>query len=460
MKSSVTEICTEQLRYFQTGVTRELRYRKHCLGLLLQNIQRYEKEICNALYQDLRKPEFESLSTEVYMVIKELRYTLKNLHRWAKPRRVRSSLLNFPSSDSLHHQPYGRVLIIAPFNYPFQLAIRPLIGALAAGNTVVLKPSEWCPHTAEIIQKIITETFPPGQVAVITGAVETTQELLRQPWDYIFFTGSTAVGKQVAQAAAHHLTPVTLELGGKSPCIVDATASIDIAARRIAFGKLINAGQTCIAPDYILVHRQVKDKLVAALIREIENFYGKNPQTSPDFPRIIHSRHLQRLVGYLTHQRVIYGGQLDEKDNYLAPTLVDQPDWDSPLMQQEIFGPILPIITYNHEEEIHPLISKNPTPLALYVFSERKKFVKKIIDQFSFGGATINDTVVHIVNSRLPFGGVGSSGLGQYGGRFSFETFSHKKAVVKRATWCDIKIRYAPYSQKLNKLKLLFRWFT
>lgn len=460
MKSTVTEICTEQTRYFQTGVTRDIQFRKNSLRLLLQNIQQHEKEICKALYQDLRKPEFESLSTEIYMVLKELRYTLKNLNRWTKSQRVRPSWLNFPSTDSLHYQPYGRVLIIAPFNYPFQLAMRPLIGALAAGNTVVLKPSEWCPHTAELLQQIINQTFDSGHVEVVTGPVETAKELLQQPWDYIFFTGSTAVGKLVAHAAAHYLTPVTLELGGKSPCIVDPSASLDIAARRIAFGKLINAGQTCVAPDYILVHRSVKDKLIDALIREIEKFYGKNPQTSPDFSRIINKRHLLRLKELLTHQRVIYGGHLEENDNYLAPTLVDEPQWDSPLMQQEIFGPILPIISYTNEYEIDTLVSKNPTPLALYVFSERKNFVKQIIDRFSFGGATINDTVVHLVNSRLPFGGVGNSGMGQYGGRFSFETFSHKKAVVHRATWCDIKIRYAPYSGKLKQLKLFFRWFT
>lgn len=458
MEQQILKINTSQKDFFQSGATRDVSFRKKTLQKLLIAIQENEKEICEALFKDFKKPEFESVVTETFIVINELKSVLKNLTRWAKPKSVSPTLLNFPSSDAIYYQPYGTVLIIAPFNYPFQLALLPLIGAVAAGNTAVLKPSEHTPHVSALIKKIVSQVFIPQHVSLIEGGVACSQELLKNTWDYIFFTGSVAVGKIVAKAAAEYLTPITLELGGKSPCIVDDTAKIPLAARRIVFGKFVNAGQTCIAPDYILVQKNVKQKLVDALIAEIERFYGKNPKDSPDLARIINYKNWQRLCGYLQGQKLAYGGQSDAETLYLSPTLVDEPPMDSAVMQEEIFGPILPVLSYENREDIKKVISKNPNPLSLYLFSENKKFSEKIIREFSFGGGTVNDTLVHFANPRLPFGGIGNSGMGNYSGKFSFETFSHKKSVVKRGTWIDLKIRYAPYSGKIKRLKQLLKW--
>lgn len=436
----------------------DINYRKESLKKLLHNIRLHENEVTSALHGDFKKPEFEAYVTEIALAYSELKLTIKNLNSWAKPKNVWPSLLNFPSSDAIHFEPYGEVLIVSPWNYPFLLAICPLIGAVAAGNKVVLKPSELAPHTSAVLSKIISKTFDAGHVTVKQGGAEVAEKLLEKRWDYIFFTGSVAVGKIVAAAAARNLTPVTLELGGKNPCIVDETAKLPLAAKRIIWGKMVNAGQTCIAPDYILVHHSVKEKLLALLQQEITVMYGQNPMESEDFARIISLKNWKRQISLLENHKIYSGGQSDEKTLYISPTIVDEPAWNSTLMQEEIFGPILPVKAYADFSDLTRHISTYEKPLALYLFSSDKKNIQKTIGHFSFGGGCINDTVIHFGNERLPFGGVGHSGIGAYHGKRSFDTFSHKKSIVKKATWLDIPMRYAPYKNKLPLLKKMLNW--
>ena len=436
----------------------DIGYRKEILKRLLNAIIVHEDEIISALKADFHKPEFETVVTETSYVISDLKHTIKNLSRWAMPKRVFPFVVNIPSSDYIYKEPYGKVLVISPWNYPFQLALCPVIAAVAAGNQVVLKPSELTPNTAEIIQKIIAKVFSINQVEVIQGDASVATQLLSQRWDYIFFTGSVAVGKIVAKAAAQHLTPVTLELGGKNPCIVDETANLKIAAKRIVWGKFINAGQTCIAPDYILVHQKSKAQFIQYLKEEITHAYGDNPEISPDYARIINAKNWSRLVDMIESDKVIFGGKFNSETNYLAPTIIEENNLDSLIMQDEIFGPLLPIVTYHYESEIDTIIAKYEKPLALYVFSERNYFCNEIISKHSFGGGCINDTMVHFSNNKLPFGGVGHSGIGAYHGQLSFDIFSHHKAVVKKATWIDLPLRYAPYKGKLTIVKKLLNW--
>lgn len=436
----------------------DLKYRKETLIKLLNQIIIHENDIVKALYDDFKKPAFEAVLTETNYVISELKDTIKNLNKWAKPKKVLPSILNFPSRDFIYKEPYGKVLIIAPWNYPFQLALCPLISAVAAGNQVVLKPSELTPKTAAIIAQIIEETFHVNHVEVIQGDAEISQKLLSQRWDYIFFTGSVTVGKIVAKAAAEHLTPVTLELGGKNPCIIDETANLKLAAKRIVWGKFINAGQTCIAPDYILIQKDMKTKFIDYLKEEITLAYGQNPEESPDFARIINHKNWERLVKQIEPEKVLFGGKTDAEDLYIAPTLIDEPKLDSLIMKDEIFGPLLPIISYESETDIKNTISKYEKPLSLYVFSENKSFADKMILNYSFGGGCINDTVIHFSNKRLPFGGVGHSGIGAYHGRLSFDIFSHQKGIVKKANWLDLQMRYAPYKNKLKLIRRILKW--
>jgi len=433
-------------------------FRKETLVKLLNAVIIHENEIIQALYDDFKKPAFEAVLTETNYVILELKNTIKNLKNWAKPKRVFPSILNFPSTDCIYKEPYGKVLIIAPWNYPFQLALCPLIAAVAAGNQVVVKPSELTPKTSEIIAEIIAKVFDKKHVEVVEGGIEVSQQLLSERWDYIFFTGSVAVGKIVAKAAAENLTPVTLELGGKSPCIIDETANLKLAAKRIAWGKFVNAGQTCIAPDYILIQKDMKSHFVAYLKQEIKKAYSKNPRESPDFARIVNVKNWQRLVNIIEADKVIFGGQSDIKDCYIAPTLVSETSLDSPVMKDEIFGPILPILTYKNETEMNCILSRYEKPLALYIFTENHAFSKQIIEKYSFGGGCINDTMVHFSNKRLPFGGVGHSGIGAYHGKLSFDVFSHQKSIVKKANWLDLPMRYAPYKDKLQTIKKLLKW--
>lgn len=435
-----------------------LEQRKKALQKLLKSIIDHEEEVLEALHKDFKKPKFEGILSETGYVIADLKNTIKNITKWSKPTKAFPSLLNFPSTDYIVKEPYGKVLIISPWNYPFQLALSPLIAAIAAGNSVTLKPSELTPYTSAVVSKIIRESFDVRQALVVTGDATIAQDLLKKRWDYIFFTGSVPVGKIVAKAAAENLTPVTLELGGKSPCIVDETANLELAAKRIVWGKFLNAGQTCIAPDYLIVHYRQKKKLTNLIIQEIKKAYGENPQESEDFARIINLKNWRRQVGLIENQFLLYGGENNEEELYLAPTLVDEPIAESLVMQEEIFGPILPIVTYENKEHLHRTISRYEKPLALYVFSTDSSFQKEIISKYSFGGGCINDTLVHFANKNLPFGGVGHSGVGAYHGKYGFDTFSHKKSVTKKANWLDIPLRYAPYKGKIKMIKRILNW--
>jgi aldehyde dehydrogenase (NAD+) len=432
--------------------------RKSYLKQLLHELELAEDVICDALYRDFKKPAFEAVLTETYYVKSVIKELIGNLESWTKPKWVLPSLLNFPSSDYILKDPYGSVLVIAPWNYPFQLALCPAIAAFAAGNRVTIKPSEHTPTTSTSIADLIGRVFPKEWIEVIEGDAKVASQLLAQRWDYIFFTGSVAVGKLVAQAAAQQLTPTTLELGGKNPCIVHCSAAIKLSAKRIVWGKFINAGQTCIAPDYVLVDSKIKDQFIMALQVEIEKAYGKNTAQSPDYTRIVNKTHYNRLIKLLENQTIQYGGIANAEDHFISPTLVNEPSLESALMQDEIFGPILPIISYQNEAEIEAIVARYEKPLALYVFATEEKFSKKITSQFSFGGGCINDTVIQFNNKRLPFGGVGHSGYGAYHGKYSIDTFLHQKSMVKKANWLDLPLRYAPYGNKLAGIRKMLRW--
>ena len=449
-----------QEKYFKNGNTLPISKRKKLLKNLKKEILSNEDKIFRALNDDLRKSNYETYLTEIGILISEIDLFLSNLEKWAKPKKVKSSLLSFPSSDYIYSEPYGKVLVLSPWNYPFQLAILPLMSAVAAGNTVVLKPSEHAPHTSKLIKEIIEKVFNKSHVLVIEGAADTASKLLEYRWDYIFFTGSVKIGKIVAAAAAKHLTPTTLELGGKNPCIIDDTVDLKLTSRRIVWGKFVNAGQTCIAPDFLIVKKNIKEQLIHHLSKEIERAYGKNPKESEDYPRIINKTNLSRLSNMIKETKILFGGEYDSDSCYFAPTIIDEPRIDSPIMNEEIFGPILPIISYEDENQIEKLISKYEKPLALYVFSNNKVFSEKIIRKYSFGGGAINDTIIHVGNPNLPFGGVGHSGIGAYHGKASFDLLSHKKSIVKKGNWLDIKIRYAPYKGKLEYIRKFFKLFS
>lgn len=457
---NIPELVQAQKNYFATQQTKNISTRKQLLKKLLSEILKREKDITNGLYLDFKKSEYESVMTETSIVISELKRTIKKIHHWAKPQIVMPAFLNFPSSSKIYKEPYGTVLVISPWNYPYQLAFVPLIGAIAAGNTVVLKPSELTPNTSKITKEILEAVFDKNLVSVVEGGVEVSTELLSQRWDYIFFTGSVQVGKIVAKAAAQFLTPVTLELGGKNPCIIDETANIKLAAKRIVWGKFINGGQTCIAPDYLLIYKSVKEKFVTHFKTEIETAYGNNPENSKDYPRIINQRNFDRLAAMLENETYLVGGKTNREDNYISPTLIDEPSLDSEVMKGEIFGPISPVISYENEEDIEKVIGNYEKPLALYVFTGNKKFANKMIAKYSFGGGTINDTTVHFANHNLPFGGVGESGIGGYHGKQTFDLFSHKKGITKRYNWLDLPVRYAPYKGKLKTLKTFMKLFS
>nr|WP_152556438.1 aldehyde dehydrogenase [Nonlabens ulvanivorans] len=445
--------------FFNSQQTKDVMYRITALQKLKAVIENKEQEIYDALANDLGKSEFEAFITEYQVITGELDKYIKKTKKWASPRKVRPSLLNFPSKARQYPEPYGNTLIISPWNYPFQLALAPLIGAVAAGNTVILKPSEFSTATSQLLQDIIDEAFIPQHVKVIQGDADVAKELTSLKWDYIFFTGSPPVGKAIYQAAAKNLTPVTLELGGKNPCVVHESAQLKIAARRIVWGKFLNAGQTCIAPDYLLVHESVKLEFIKHVKAEIINFFGENPMESSDFPRIIRDQHFEKLVDMLKDQHILTGGTHDINSLYIAPTLLDEPSRESTVMQQEIFGPILPIISYKTKGDLIEWIDSYEKSLGAYLFSNNTNFEQWFIGRFSYGGGVINDSIVQFVNERLPFGGVGNSGIGNYHGKKTFETFSHLKSVVHRGTWIDIPVKYAPYDGKLNIIKKALRWF-
>lgn len=451
------DVVAQQRSFFQSGKTKSLEFRRDALRRLQEAIAAREAEIIAALQEDLRKPTFEAIGTEIAYCKEEIAYALKGLHRWTKPKRVSTPLNLQPATSRIVPEPLGVVLIIAPWNYPFQLAMIPLIGAIAAGNCAIVKPSEITAATSKIVAQLINSTFAPEYICAVEGDKEITQGLLAQQFDHIFFTGSTSVGKIVMQAAAQQLTPVTLELGGKSPCIVDSEIQVEYSARRLLWGKFINAGQTCIAPDYLLVKSEIKDALLAAMQRVLREYYGENPESSPDYARIVSDRHFQRLCGLLEQGKILVGGETNPKERYIAPTILTEVSWDDPVMQEEIFGPILPVLEYQDLGEAIAAINARPKPLALYIFSRNQEVQQRVLQETSAGGVTINDTIIHIVSTELPFGGVGESGIGAYHGKASFDTFSHQKAVTEKSFLFDIKLRYPPYAGKLKWLNLLFR---
>ncbi len=444
-----------QQKFFMTGRTLDFAFRKNMLRKLKATILEHENDFYDVLFQDLHKSQFESYATEIGFVLDELSFNLKKLKKWMRPKKVSSGIVSFPSRSRITHEPLGIVLIIAPWNYPFQLLIAPLIGAIAAGNTVILKPSEISEHTALALEKILNAAFDEEYIRVVTGGSDVSQQLLTLDFNHIFFTGSPRVGRLIMQAAAKKLIPVTLELGGKSPCIVNDDVNVKLAARRIAWGKFLNAGQTCIAPDYLLVHENIKEALVKEIENAVHQFYGEKIKESSDYPRIISRANLERLATLIDGVKIISGGSYDITEKYFEPTVVDDVDFEKPVMQQEIFGPVLPVITFKELDEAIRLVNSRPRPLALYVFSNHKNFQDKIIAGIPAGGVTVNDTLMHIANNKLPFGGIGNSGIGKYHGFESFKTFSNIKPVVYRGRWLDVPIRYAPYGSKLKIIKYL-----
>lgn len=445
--------------FFNTHKTKNLKFRKQQLKLLSKNIKNHENELLDALYKDLGKSKVEAYATEIGMLLKSIKLMRKELKNWSKTKQTDTPLYLFPTKSYIKKEPYGTVLIIGPFNYPVQLVFEPLIGAIAAGNTAIVKPSELTPHVAIVIKDIIEDTFDEAYVSVVEGGIEETQTLLSLPFDYMFFTGSEKVGKIVYEAAARKLIPVTLELGGKSPVIVDDTANIKVASERISFGKFTNAGQTCVAPDYILVQRKVKNDLIKALKKTITEFYGENIEKSPDFGRIVNQKHFNRLNDLIQIHKdnVVFGGNSSKEDLYIEPTLLDNITNDNKIMKEEIFGPILPIITYDNFDEVLEIIQSKSKPLSLYLFSEDENMTHKVVEELSFGGGAINDTLMHLANPNLPFGGVGSSGIGQYHGKYSFDTFSHMKSYTFKSTRLESSLFFPPYKGKFKYIKTFFK---
>jgi acyl-CoA reductase-like NAD-dependent aldehyde dehydrogenase len=455
---SITEIISQQRAYFATGKTKEINFRYEKLQTLKQAVIENESAIIQALKLDLAKPEFEIFTGEINLVIKEIDNTVKHLKNWSQPKKVGVPWQLLPASAKIQPEPLGIVLIIGAWNYPFQLIIAPLIGAIAAGNCAILKPSEIAPHTSHLLAKIIAKYFEPTYIALVAGGIETNQKLLAEKFDHIFFTGSTSIGKIVMAAAAKYLTPVTLELGGKNPCIVDTEIHLENTARRIIWGKFINAGQTCVAPNYLFVNTKIKDTLLANLEKSLQEFYGDDPEKSPDYGRIISPKHFERLVNFLKDGKIVIGGKTNFAELYIAPTLIDNISFTDAVMQEEIFGPILPIIEYTDITEVITWINTQPKSLAIYLFSQNKNLQQRILQETSSGAVCLNETVLHFGVPSLPFGGVGDSGMGSYHGKTSFDTFSHDKSVLQNPFWLDVKLRYAPYKGKLPLFKQIFKF--
>ena len=452
--AQIPTLLNNQRAFFKTHATRPQYFRNQQLQRLKEAILAYEPKIEAALKQDLNKSKTESYLSEIALVLEEIGFMQKNLTKLMANKAVDSALLQFPAKSMIVYEPYGMVLNIAPWNYPFQLSLSPIVGAIAAGNTVVLKPSELAPHTSAVIAQMVHDYFDPHYFAVIEGGVAVNQALLGHAFDYIFFTGSSKVGKIVMQAASQYLTPVTLELGGKSPCIVDASADIKQAAKRIMWGKSLNSGQTCVAPDYLLVHHTVKAALIEALQEVVRQFYGDEVLKNPDYPKMISQRHYLRVKEFLKDGEAVVGGRYNDDTWQISPTVLEGVNWDSPVMQEEIFGAVLPLMTFERIETVIEQINERDKPLALYLFSKHKATQEKILAEISFGGGCINDTLLHLTNNKLPFGGVGASGMGNYHGQFSFYTFSHAKAILNKSTLIDVPLRYPPYQDgKLGLIK-------
>jgi len=454
----IKSIYKSQKEFFNSKKTLSIKYRKQSLRKLSIAISKHESSIYEALMKDLGKSQYESFLSEILFVQKEIKMMVKNIGYWAKPKRVPGSIYNFPSRDYIIPKPFGCVLNISPWNYPFNLALVPLVGAVAAGNTVVLKPSEHSPNTSKILITIIKEAFEPGHVSVVIGDAKEAQQLLSLRWDYIFFTGSTSIGKIVAKAAAEFLTPTTLELGGKNPCVVEESSMIKLTAKRIVWGKFFNCGQTCIAPDYIMVNYKIKDKLIEALKIAIKDAFGEKPIESKSYGRLINKNHLDRINKMMKGASIIHGGDSNSSDKFFAPTLLLDQNLESGAMQEEIFGPILPIISYENIEETYDIINRFEKPLGAYLFSKNKKSIERFKNEVSAGAIVVNDSIIQFINSNLPFGGVGSSGVGAYHGEHSFDLFTHFKPFIKRSFFPDPFLRYAPYPKNWGWIKKILKY--
>ena len=445
------ELFQVQKSYFSTGETLDINRRLICLLRLKKAIQAREQKIMDALLEDFGKCPFDTYTTEILMVLDEINAFVRHLKHWSRPRRASAGLINFPSAGRIYSQPFGCVLVISPWNYPFMLALSPLVGAIAAGNCVILKPSSQTPHTTAVLAELIEDAFQPGHAAVVTGGHDQSDRLLELPFDFIFFTGSPSVGKKVMAKAAEHLTPVVLELGGKSPCIVDRSADLETAAKRIVWGKFVNAGQTCVAPDYLLADRRITALLLENIKREITAFYYQDGRLSQDYPRIINAKHFARLSNLLSCGEVFCGGELYPEENRIAPTVLVGVSPDSAVMQEEIFGPVLPVLEVDRIEEAIDFVNSRPKPLALYCFTASKQVMRQVLKNTSSGGGCINDTVMHVSSERLPFGGVGASGMGRYHGKASFETFSHFRSILHKPVRMEMRVKYPPHDE--NKIK-------
>jgi len=453
--SNITAILQQQRAFFATGCTKDISFRVESLRKLERWVREHREDIFAALKQDLNKPPFETYATEMGVVLDELKFALKHIRSWSKPKRVRTNLKNFPSSGRIYPEPYGVTLVMSPWNYPFNLTLTPVIAAVAAGNCAIVKPSAYSSVTSSLVARLCKEVFHPGHVAVIEGGRAENQALLDEKYNMIFFTGSATVGKTVMQAAAQHLTPVVLELGGKSPCIVDETADIKLAAKRITWGKLVNAGQTCVAPDYLLVQESVKQRLLEEMNLSILEMYGKKTLENPNYPNIINEKHFKRLLGLVEGEKIVMGGDSNPETLQIEPTIIDDVSWDAPVMSEEIFGPLLPVLTFRNFEDILQKINSCAKPLAAYLFTSNTKTARNFVRNLSFGGGCINDTLMHLSDSRLPFGGVGESGMGSYHGKAGFDAFTHYKSILKKSTLIDVPLRYPPYSK--GGLKMLMK---
>jgi aldehyde dehydrogenase (NAD+) len=457
IQSEIQDIIERQTHFFASGITLDVQFRLDALKRLRGLLINHEKDIYKALMADFNKPAFETYASENGLVLQEIGVMIRNLKKWSRPKRVYTPMLHWPARSYYFMEPYGRVLIISPWNYPFQLLFMPLVGAVAAGNCVLAKPSRHAKHTYELMSRMVSDHFDPDHIAIIEGGPEVNQLLLEEQFDYIFFTGSAEVGKKVMHSAARHLTPLSLELGGKSPVIVEPEINPGLAAKRILWGKLLNAGQSCVAPDYMFVHEHIKEALLAGMKNYLQTVYQDDIKGSPDFARIINHANAERLTGYLKGQKILLGGNADPEERYIEPTIVEVEDMDNILMKEEIFGPILPLITYRSLDDVIGYIKSKPKPLCLYIFGKSRKTQRRILDRTMSGSGGINETVVHFINTNLPFGGIGLSGMGRYHGKYSFETFSYKRSFLDKANWMDFPLRYPPYKGKQWLVRTLIK---
>lgn len=452
----INQILALQKQFFKTGSTLSVNFRIQMLKRLYSVVKENQTQITDALYLDLGKSHYEGFMCEAGLALTEINYMIKHLRRFAAEKTVKTPLAQFASRSYTKPVPYGNVLIMSPWNYPFLLAIEPLANAIAAGNTAIIKPSAYSPATSKILFTLINKCFNPEYVAVVTGGRKENSTLLEQPFDFIFFTGSQTVGKEVLRHAAERLTPVILELGGKSPCILDSSCNVPLAAKRIVFGKFLNCGQTCVAPDFILCHKSVKASFVKEVKKQITLQFGENPLENPDYGKIVNHKHFERLSSLMIKEKIVFGGDRDYINHRISPTVMDNVSWQDAVMQEEIFGPIMPILSYENLDEVISLLQDKPKPLALYLFSNSKANIKTVTEKISFGGGCINDTIIHLATSEMGFGGVGESGMGSYHGKTGFDAFSHRKSIVNKKNWIDLPIRYQPYNRKIFQKLLEF----